>query len=157
MPQIVKGGKHVFGLSEVHENYRIKVPLESFYEYRLHEVKVVVLISGSEASGGFSIHTIEKLQHSRLSILLETIQYNGKDDSFGVEECSLNRYKNRIISWMKFDEIANFFLCEEMAKRLGQKVGDKLVVIRGGSNGPTFAAKGPIYEEALKHHDLELC
>ena len=156
MPQIVEGGKHVFGLSEVHENYRIKVPLEAFYEYRLHEAKVVVLISGSEKSGGFSIHTVEKLQHSRLSILLDTLRYNGKSDIFEVTECSINQYKNRIITWMSFDEVANFYLSEEMAKRLGLRVDDKLVVIRGGSSGPSFAARGPIHKVALNSIGLEV-
>lgn len=156
MPQTVQGAKHIFGITEVRDTYRIRLPLEAYYEYRLHEVKVVALISGTKERGGFSIHSIEKLKHSRLSVLLDTLQYARKTDEFYVLQSSVNHYNDRIISWLKIDETGHFMLSEELAILLQLKIGDKLVVIRGGNNGPAFIHRGEIYEAAISRSDIEI-
>jgi hypothetical protein len=38
---------------------------------------------------------------------------------------------------------------------VGVKPGDKLLTVRGSRYGLGFIAKGPIYEEALEHPELE--
>jgi hypothetical protein len=39
---------------------------------------------------------------------------------------------------------------------VGVKPGDKLLTVRGSRYGLAFVAQGPIYEEALKHLELEV-
>lgn len=156
MPHIIQGGRLIFGLSEVREDFRIRLPLEAYYEYRFHEGKTFVLISGSEAAGGFSLHAIDTLRHSRLSILLETLKYNHAEDRFLVEERSVNAYKNRLISWVFLDEQAIFTIGAILAGALGIKAKDKLVVTKGNNNGPVFLQKGEVYDSAHTHPDLEV-
>jgi hypothetical protein len=38
---------------------------------------------------------------------------------------------------------------------VGVRPGDKLLTVRGSCYGLGFVAKGPIYEEALQHPELE--
>ncbi|MBN1949898.1 MAG: hypothetical protein JW801_01765 [Bacteroidales bacterium] len=156
MPHIIEGGKHIYGLSEVRQEYLIRMPLEAYYEYRFHEAKSVVLISGGEDTGGFSIHTIEVLKHSRLSVLLDTLQYDYQEDRFFVAENSINTYQRRIISWVKMDEKALFTLSDELAGELGIGISDRLAVVRGNRNGPAFLRRGPLYDSALSYPELEV-
>ncbi len=39
---------------------------------------------------------------------------------------------------------------------VGVKPGDRLLAVRGSRYGLGFVARGPIYEEALKHTNLEI-
>jgi bifunctional DNA-binding transcriptional regulator/antitoxin component of YhaV-PrlF toxin-antitoxin module len=52
MPQLERGGKYVFGWSQVSENGVIVIPGEAVGEYGLNPGTEVVLISGSKSSGG---------------------------------------------------------------------------------------------------------
>jgi hypothetical protein len=39
----------------------------------------------------------------------------------------------------------------------GVRPGDRLLAVRGSHYALGFVARGPIYEAALKHADLEVC
>jgi hypothetical protein len=39
---------------------------------------------------------------------------------------------------------------------VGVQPGDRLLMVRGSRYGLAFVAQGPIYEEALKHPELEV-
>jgi hypothetical protein len=43
-----------------------------------------------------------------------------------------------------------------MPPEVGVQPGDRLLAVRGSRYGLGFVAQGPIYEEALKHLELEL-
>ena len=43
-----------------------------------------------------------------------------------------------------------------MPPEVGVKPGDRLLAVRGSRYGLSFVARGPIYEEALKHPELEV-
>ena len=62
MPQLVKGGKHVFGWSKVGEQGSIVIPSEAFAEYHLITGENVILMSGSKTSGGFGLTKRESLR-----------------------------------------------------------------------------------------------
>jgi hypothetical protein len=71
MPQIVKGGKYIFGWSRVGDNGEIRIPPEAFQEYDLKKYENLILIPGSKRSGGFGLTSIEKLKKSPLGSVLE--------------------------------------------------------------------------------------
>ena len=67
MPQLVKGGKHVFGWSVVGGEGRIVIPPEAGREYGIREDHTCLLIPGSKTSGGFGLGTLESLEGTPLS------------------------------------------------------------------------------------------
>lgn len=88
MPQLVKGGKYVYGWSKVGEKGKIVVPPEAVKEYNLSKYKKVILLSGSKRSGGFGVTTLKLLENSPLAAVIkplaqfkapgrEVIQING--------------------------------------------------------------------------------
>lgn len=156
MPQLVKGGKYVFGISLIGEQFEIQIPLEAHYEYGLYDSKFVILIAGSNTSGGFSINPIPTIRVSKLSNVLKELEYNLEDKKFGVPEKSIVNFKNRIISWIELNGKATFHLNQSLAAKLGIGIAEKLVVVRGSNLGPGFIARGPIYDEAMIHSELNI-
>ena len=73
MPQIVKGGKYVFGWSKVGNQGKIKIPLEAFKEYNLSLDEFVILFSGSKTSGGFGLSSMRILRNSIMNEIMEKI------------------------------------------------------------------------------------
>jgi bifunctional DNA-binding transcriptional regulator/antitoxin component of YhaV-PrlF toxin-antitoxin module len=67
----VKGGKHVYGWSEVGSEGKVVVPDEALAEYNLKPPSKVILLSGSRRSGGFALTTVSLLKNSRLSRILD--------------------------------------------------------------------------------------
>jgi hypothetical protein len=55
MPQLGKGGKHVFGWSRVKEAGRIVMHSQARKEYGLKESEKLVLMPGSRTSGEFGL------------------------------------------------------------------------------------------------------
>ena len=53
MPQLVKGGKYIFGWAKIGNNGEIRIPPEAYHEYDLKKDKNSILFSGSKTSGGF--------------------------------------------------------------------------------------------------------
>lgn len=51
MPQITKGGKFIFGISHIREDLTIQIPKQAIHEYALNDVKNIILITGSKATG----------------------------------------------------------------------------------------------------------
>jgi bifunctional DNA-binding transcriptional regulator/antitoxin component of YhaV-PrlF toxin-antitoxin module len=156
MPRLVKGGKYVFGVSKIREDYQIYIPPEALDEYNLQNEEAVVLIAGSKTSGGFSINSIKKLKHSRLSVLLELLHYNNLTGNFETTRNDIFYIRNRIISWAKLSQDGSLHLSHKLAEHLNLNNCAMLIVARGSGNGPGFIAKGPIFDEALKHPELQV-
>lgn len=55
MPQLVKGGKYVFGWSKVNDEGKIVIPSKAFIEYHFKAGEKIILLSGSRTSGGFGL------------------------------------------------------------------------------------------------------
>jgi len=52
MPQLVKGGKYVFGWSKVNDEGKIVIPSKAFIEYHFKAGEKIILLSGSKTWGG---------------------------------------------------------------------------------------------------------
>jgi len=50
MPQLIKGGKNVFGWSKISNSSGIKIPIEVIKEYDLQPSNKVIIMSGSKTS-----------------------------------------------------------------------------------------------------------
>ena len=61
MPQLVKGGKWVFGWVVVRPGKKITVPPEAYREYGFQAGEEIVFTRGSRRSGGFGIGRADKL------------------------------------------------------------------------------------------------
>ena len=92
MPQLVKGGKYVFGWSIISKDGQIIIPPEACKEYNYEINDKVIIISGSKTSGGFSIIKLNQVAKSFLSNLLDEFPepFNISITSSGYESMSLH-------------------------------------------------------------------
>jgi hypothetical protein len=127
MPQLVKGGKWVFGWVVVGAGGEVRIPPEAYAEYGFQVGKPVVFIRGSRTSGGFGVARREKLA---VSLIPLTERQLGE----GVIG------KNGRVTF---------------PPETGVKPGERLLVGRGSGLALGFVQRGPIYKEALRHPELE--
>jgi bifunctional DNA-binding transcriptional regulator/antitoxin component of YhaV-PrlF toxin-antitoxin module len=153
VPQLVKGGKHVYGWSEVNSNGRIVVPSEAFEEYGFKEVDKVVLMPASKRSGGFALTTPSLLRNSRLSAILDE---EPRLAGFQLGEGETVKVGTRTYCWVKLSSNGEFVVPVETLKKYGVNVGDRLLSGRGSGLALAFIVKGPIVAEAKKHSVLTL-
>ena len=116
MPQLVKGGKYVFGWSKVHPRGKIIIPPEAFEEYGFLAGEKVISMSGSKTSGGFGVTSLRLLEGSPLSSFIEELP---RLSEFRMEEGTPVVHNERIFSWE--DQIR---LCDSLlaAKARGAKI-----------------------------------
>lgn len=126
MPQLVKGGKWVFGWAIVDNNGNLAIPPAAFVEYGFQPGETVFIIRGSRSSGGFSVGRSEKLDGSPL-------------------QC-------RIIGQSTIDDNGRV----KLPAVVGMLHGESLLVVRGSGLALGFLHHGPIYEEALIHPEIEV-
>jgi hypothetical protein len=128
MPQLVKGGKWVFGWVIVGPQRNIHIPPQAYDEYGFKTGDQVLFLRGSKRSGGFSIGRCETLEHAKTSL------------------------SQRAIGRGEVGEAGQIVLPSEV----DVKPGDRLLAARGSGMALGFVHKGPIYEEALKHPEIEV-
>ena len=151
MPRLVKGGKYVYGWSEVGSKGRIVVPDEALTEYKFKMPSKVILMSGSRRSGGFALTTVSMLKNSRLSIVLDSERRLAE---FRLREGETVTVGARTYCWVKLNSKGEFVVPAETLKAYGVNLGDRLLVGRGSGLALAFIAKGPIVAEAKKHSGL---
>jgi hypothetical protein len=127
MPQLVKGGKWVFGWVIVGPHRTLPIPPQAFEEYGFQIREPVAFLRGSQRSGGFSVGRLEKLVRGR----------------FPLQSCIIDQ-----------GEIGEAGLIE-IPPAVEIQPGDRLLVVRGSGLALGFIAKGPVYQEALKHPEIE--
>jgi hypothetical protein len=155
MPQLVKGGKYIFGWTTIKNDLRLRIPDEAFDEYNLGKADKIILMSGSKASGGFGICTPDSLIKSKLGDhLTRLLGYQEKTDTFATNNMEIVKSGDRLIWWTYLDKEKYFYLSNELIKLFNLKPGNKLLVARGSGIGPGFIARGVIYNEALKHKNI---
>jgi hypothetical protein len=155
MPQLVKGGKYVFGWTTINTDGRIRIPDEAFDEYNFKMCEKIILMSGSITSGGFSISRSDSLIASKIGQqIIDLLGYLKESDSFTAHRLKVIKSGTRLITWTILDDDKNFWLSNELIDSLGLQIGSKLLVGRGSGLGPAFIARGRIYDEALKHKNL---
>lgn len=152
MPQLVKGGKHVFGWSKVGEQGSIVIPSEAFAEYHLITDENVILMSGSKTSGGFGLTKRESLRESQLSILLDRCPQLAE---FRIPQGSAIEVEGRVYCWVTMGDESITVPIGTLAQ-FGIKPGDSLLVVRGSGLALGFIVRGPIVEEARRHSELEI-
>jgi hypothetical protein len=127
MPRLAKGGKWVFGWVIVGQGSVICIPPEAYNEYGFQEGEAVILIHGSQRSGGLGIGRRERLSKAQVS------------------------FQSRIVSQARIGAQRRVVLSPES----GVHPGECMLAVRGSSLAVGFLQRGPIYEEALKHPELE--
>ena len=152
MPQLVKGGKHTFGWSRVGDTGGIIIPPEALGEYGLQESEKLVLVPGSQTSGGFGLGSEESVKRSPLGVVMEVHPGLGE---FRVPEGEVIEYKGKPYCWVELRG-GGVVVPPGTLKEYGIRIGDQLLVIRGSGLAIGFAVRGPIVEEAKKHRELEV-
>jgi len=128
MPQLVKGGKWVFGWTAVSSTGEVQIPPEAYDEYGFELGEQVVFLPGSRRSGGCSVASVAKLAESQIPFsrgaLGEGVVYEDKRIAF--------------------------------PGAAGFRIGERLLVVRGSGLALGFVQRGPIYEEASLHPEIEV-
>jgi hypothetical protein len=125
MPQLVKGGKWVFGWCIIGPDSEIQIPPEAFVEYGFKSGETVFITSGSRCSGGVGIGQPEKLENTPLQLRIigqSTISLGGR---------------------------------VALPSETGVQPGERLLVVRGSGLALGLLQRGPIYEKALKHPEIQ--
>jgi hypothetical protein len=126
MPQLVKGGKWVFGWVIVGPRRELTIPPAAWEEYGFQVGDEIMFIPGSQRSGGFGLSHSRLLAGTPMSIQMRALA-RGRVEGVG-----------RVVT----------------PAAVGVQPGDRLLAVRGSGRALGFVAHGPIYEEALKHPEL---
>ncbi len=151
MPQLVKGGKYIFGWSHVSDSGRIPIPDEARIEYGFRPFEKIVIINGSRTSRGFAITKIDLIRKSpifnNISKYKELIHFQELPDGY-------IQHGNKIFTWSEVDKHGYFTINEKTLRRYGVLLNDNLVVGRGSRFALAFIKTGHIVKEALMHPEL---
>jgi hypothetical protein len=109
----------------------VTVPPEAWQEFGFHAEAEALFLPGSQRSGGFAVSTRE--------LVAETSERLGGS-------------KLRLLGRGRFSTGGRLVLPPEV----GTESGARLLAVRGSRFGLGFVARGPIYEEALRHPELEI-
>jgi bifunctional DNA-binding transcriptional regulator/antitoxin component of YhaV-PrlF toxin-antitoxin module len=151
MPQLVKGGKYVYGWSKVSHTGKIVIPHEAVEEYNLAAAEKVILIPGSKRSGGFGLTTVERLQRS---VVAGRVNESPLAD-FHIPEGEITEINGTPYCWVRLcDE--SITVPEKTLKRYQINPGDWILSVRGSNLAIGFPVRGPIIEEAKKHSEIEV-
>jgi bifunctional DNA-binding transcriptional regulator/antitoxin component of YhaV-PrlF toxin-antitoxin module len=151
MPQLVKGGKYVFGWSRIMSNGLVIIPPEAIVEYKLKTGKEVILISGSKTSGGFVITAKSLLKRSAIGdMVLKNPELKNSYNKDG----KITEYKNRKYGWTEIRILNSIKLSKQMLEAFGIRPGDELLSVRGSHVGIGMIVKGPLIEHAKKHPEV---
>jgi len=153
MPRLVKGGKHVYGWSEVGTAGNIAVPDEALEEYNLKTPCKAILLPGSKRSGGFALTTVALLKNSRLSAILDG---NPRRAGFQLREGETITVAGKPSCWVKLSTNGCIVVPLETLKEYRVNPGDLLLSVRGSRFALAFCVKGPLIDEAKKHSSLTL-
>jgi len=152
MPQLVKGGKHVYGWSKVHPEGKIIIPLEALEEYGFQTGENVILLPGSRTSGGFGITSVRVLEGSPISGILEELPQLSE---YRMEEGTWIVHNKRIFSWLRMQE-GYIVVPLKTLEMYGAHQGNSLLCVRGSGLALGFLIKGPLYELAQKHQNIDV-
>lgn len=92
MPQMNKGGKFVFGKSNIQESGKIQFPIQAMSEYQITAEGKVYLFTGSKVTGGFCVTRKGLLLPSKLGHILAALP---ELQDYTAEEGAFLPYKGR--------------------------------------------------------------
>jgi len=151
MPQLVKGGKHVFGWARIGLAGRICIPPEALSEYGFSSGDELIVIPGSRTSGGFGLTLLQVLSGSPLGAGLAACP---DPREFRAGEGEIVAHRGRPHCRVRL-RAGVFALPPETLKAFGAEPGGRLLVVRGSGLALGFIARGPIVAAARKHPELE--
>jgi hypothetical protein len=153
LPQLVKGGKYIFGWTQIGKDGKVKIPDEALNEYKLYHDEKVIIMSGSTPSGGFGLTSIRLLKDTPIGNSLKDYP---KLITFQISEGEVVRIKKRLFCWLKMEKEGIFHFNKKILQSFNLKYKQLLLVGRGSGLAIGFIAKGLIYEEAKKHPELQI-
>jgi hypothetical protein len=130
MPRLVKGGKWAYGWVVVGSEREVTIPPEAWREFGFRTRDEAIFTPGSRKSGGFAISTPELMEQFSERLGGGTLRVLARGQ-FGDGQVTV-------------------------PPELGVQPVARLLAVRGSRYGLGIVAQGPIYEEALKHPELEL-
>ena len=151
MPQLVKGGKYVFGWTLVGATGRVRIPPEALGEYGLRESEKLIVMPGSRTSGGFILGSQEKLRHSPIGGVLGA---RPELSAGRVGEGTIVEFKGKPFAWARLRR-GWIALPSETLARYGVRPGDRLMAVRGSGLAVSLIVWGPIVAYARTHSGLK--
>ena len=152
MPQMNKGGKFIFGKSQIRDDLTVQLPTQAVTEYNAAAEGKVYLFTGSKITGGFCVTRKGLLEPSKLRHILTD---NPALQNYQTTEGEFIKYKGRSYCWVNISENGIIELNREMMNFLDLKNGMELLSIRSSDIAFTMGAKGPLLEKA-KNYEGEI-
>ena len=153
MPQLVKGGKYVFGWSLVGPGGNIRIPEEAVQEYKFLLDEKVIIMSGSRTSGGFIVARKSVMEQT---ILSEILANNPELADFKIENGKTILFGQRHLCWIEINDKGIISLPLKTLEKYGVHPGDRLLSGRGSYAGVAMIVRGLIVDEALNHPELSV-
>lgn len=153
MPQLVKGGKFIYGLSRIGPGGSIIIPPQAMSEYGFKADDNVILMSGSRRSGGFALTKRSIVEKSALSKIIHDLP--GLFNNL-IPEKEIVIYQRRAFCRTVINSNGNIDLPGAALSRYDINTGDVLAAGRGSYLSIAFIARGPIFEECLRHPELQV-
>lgn len=151
MPQMNKGGKFIFGMSFIRDNFEVHFPPQAINEYNICLEDKVYLFTGAKATGGFCVTRKGLLMPSKIgNILKDTPDLR----DYKLPEGKFTDYKGRKYCWISISKDGIIELTDEMLQVLDISVGMELLSIRSSDIAFTMGAKGPLLEKAKKYKGI---
>jgi hypothetical protein len=122
---MTKGGKWVFGWCIVGPSGEIQIPPQAYNEYGFQPEESVIITRGNRCSGGVGMGRPEVLRNSPL--------------------------QSRFVGQARIGAEGRVALPPET----GVRPGERLLAVCGSGLALGFLQRGPIYEKALKHPEVE--
>ncbi len=155
MPQIVKGGKWVYGWSVAGMDCRVPVPEEAREEYAFSPGEDVLVMSGSRSSKGFAVTTTELLSGTPFQRhFLECLDSYEQNMTPDEHPRAVFTRKGKVLSRVFLDERCCLHMWPALLEQYGVSPFDRLLVIRGSGIALGYIVKGPIVKEAEKHPEI---
>jgi hypothetical protein len=130
MPQLVKGAKWAYGWVVLSQHRNLRVPPQAWCEYGLRAGDEAIFTPGSKTSGGFGLSTPGLVDRTRTRV-------------------PATRLRTLARGRLGHGEVT-------IPAEVDVKAGDWLLAVRGSRYAIGFVARGPIFQEAHKHPDLEV-
>ncbi|MGC9367627.1 MAG: hypothetical protein ACP5FK_11385 [bacterium] len=128
------------------------IPPEAFVEYKFKQKQKVILISGSNKSGGFGLTYKKKLEGTAL---FQALKNNPQLINFTMDDKTPVKIGTKYYAWTVITD--HYFTPGlDVLNCYGVKPGDQLLVVRGSGLALGFLARGPIVEFARDYPGLEI-
>lgn len=153
MPQLVKGGKFIYGMSQVSPGGSIVIPPQAMREYGFKPGDNAIIMSGSHRSGGFGLTRRSIIEKSVIAGIIDALPDLFNNPITGPET---KTYAGRVYSRTIINQDGIIDLSPTTLSQYDIRAGDMLAVGRGSYLSIAFIARGPIFEECLRHRELQV-